>query len=71
MAIESARKGNIVRTLLAVRVEDEERGVVLLGKEFEGGDVFEGVDFILFGEFLREGLFEGVLGRILDVVGYR
>lgn len=45
---------------LAVRAEDEERGVVFLREEFEAAGVFEGMDGVLLGEADGEGPFERV-----------
>ncbi len=41
-----------MRALLAGRAEDEQRGVVLLAEELEGGGILEGVDLVLLGELL-------------------
>lgn len=49
-----------MRAFLAVRAEDEERGVVFLREEFEAAGVFEGMDGVLLGEADGEGPFERV-----------
>lgn len=46
--------------LLASESVDEEGGIVLLGEEFKGRWIFEGVDAIFLGEFDGERALEGV-----------
>ena len=60
-----------MRTLLLSAPEDHETGVVLFGEELERGGVLEGVDGILLGEFLGEGLAHvvEVVEGILDELG--
>lgn len=64
------RKRETVGTLFRAAAKDEKRGIVFFRKEFERRGVFKGVDGVLFGEFLGEGLAqgkevgEGVLGDL-------
>lgn len=70
LVAEGADEGEAVGPLLGGGAEDEEGGVVLLGEELEGGGVLEGVDGVLLGELLGQGLaqlvevVEGVLGHL-------
>lgn len=57
---EGSDEGQGVRALLAAGAEDEQAGVVLLGEELERGRVLEGVDGVLLGELLGQGLAHGV-----------
>lgn len=48
----------VERALLVVRAEGEERAVVLVEEELEGGDVLEGPDLVLAVQHLGIGLEE-------------
>lgn len=49
-----------MRALLAVAAHDHERGIVLVGKEFEARGIFERVDVVFLAETRCQGPFEGV-----------
>lgn len=49
-------QGEAVGALLAGAAKDEEGGVILFRKELEAGGVLEGVDGVLLGELLGQGL---------------
>lgn len=56
---KSARKCQAVGALLGAAAEDEEGGIVLLGKELERRSIFKGVYGVLLGELLGEWLTQG------------
>lgn len=56
LVAEGADDGQAVGPLLGAAAEDHQGGVVLLAEELERGSVLEGVDGVLLGELLGEGL---------------
>lgn len=58
-----------MRTLLRVRANEEERGVVLGRPELEGGRVLEGTNSVGLGKCDGVGLLELVLSRVSAAAG--
>lgn len=58
--IEKPDEREAMWALLGVYCENHERGIVLLGEEFERGCIFKRVDLIRLGELFRKRLFEQV-----------
>lgn len=71
LVAKGADKRQRVRALLLRAAKDEEAGVVFFGEELDGGGVLEGVDGVLLGELLGEGLAHGeeVVHGVLDDLG--
>ena len=60
LVAEHAHQAQAVGPLLGAAAKDHQGGVILLAEELEGGGVLEGVDGVLLGELLGEGLAQGV-----------
>lgn len=58
LVIERTGQREAVGSLLGVKRQDEERGIVLEREELERGGIVEGVDVVLLGETLDKGSLE-------------